>query len=455
MKGLGKFFFGGLLGALFGFLVSPKRGQRVRDALLGDSTESAPDFPRLTEASSPDLLAEPASMLFEPPPAPEPAYEAPPAPAPPPPAHESAYEPEPPPAYEPEPAPESEPEPVAAYEAVTEPEAPPEYAVPDEPSDATVTETLVIPKPSGARQARVWDDNAVVVPAPEILEEPIGGPGWATVEGAADSEGTEGRGPVSLGAGGTADLRARIAETRRRIQRELDQPFAPATSGMEEASIFGGAPVMGETQEDAAERAIVYEPPVESFEVPAPVEVEEAYTVTPAPAPYSAPALEPKAVYEPVSTPVEPEPAPPAYEPEPAPHESPAYEPPAPVSPPPAAEPMVAAPPPPAFEPPDAPPVRAARDDDAAIDSLLKEDLTPTPLPDAAGEFDHESMRKRIEATRNRLKAKAFDAMMKGESVLLSRDENPTAPSDIGAGDLDVEPEVAATIETTLTEDDD
>src|SRR5680860_318649 len=39
MGGYGKFFFGGLLGALFGFLVSPKRAQNVREALLGGARQ--------------------------------------------------------------------------------------------------------------------------------------------------------------------------------------------------------------------------------------------------------------------------------------------------------------------------------------------------------------------------------------------------------------------------------
>jgi hypothetical protein len=68
-------------------------------------------------------------------------------------------------------------------------------------------------------------------------------------------------------------------------------------------------------------------------------------------------------------------------------------------------------------------------------------------LPGAA--FDHEAMRRRIEETRNRLKAKAFDAMMSGESALLreSKAENNEAPT------LTVEPEVDQTVETALTEE--
>ena len=39
---------------------------------------------------------------------------------------------------------------------------------------------------------------------------------------------------------------------------------------------------------------------------------------------------------------------------------------------------------------------------------------------------DYDAMRARIELTRSRLKAKAFDAMMAGESALLGRDPETT-----------------------------
>jgi hypothetical protein len=64
---------------------------------------------------------------------------------------------------------------------------------------------------------------------------------------------------------------------------------------------------------------------------------------------------------------------------------------------------------------------------------------------------DYDSMKSRIETVRSRLKAKAFDAMMSGESALLGRDTEDAehrrrvAPS--------VDSEVDETIETSLREE--
>lgn len=63
---------------------------------------------------------------------------------------------------------------------------------------------------------------------------------------------------------------------------------------------------------------------------------------------------------------------------------------------------------------------------------------------------DYDSMRSRIEATRSRLKAKAFDAMMAGESALLGRGAPDTIPERSVA---DVDREIDQTIETTLREE--
>ena len=74
----------------------------------------------------------------------------------------------------------------------------------------------------------------------------------------------------------------------------------------------------------------------------------------------------------------------------------------------------------------------------------------PRSLADELG-VDYEAMRGRIEETRSRLKAKAFDAMMTGESALLGRD-----PEDAGAklpAPTDVDSEIDETIESTLREE--
>ena len=82
------------------------------------------------------------------------------------------------------------------------------------------------------------------------------------------------------------------------------------------------------------------------------------------------------------------------------------------------------------------------------------EDAAPVAAPagpSATGEFDQEAMRRRIEETRSRLKAKAFDAMMSGEGALLGRDEGRSAPAQ--GNKVQVDTEVDSTIESTLTEE--
>ncbi len=60
-------------------------------------------------------------------------------------------------------------------------------------------------------------------------------------------------------------------------------------------------------------------------------------------------------------------------------------------------------------------------------------------------------MRRRIEETRARLKAKAFDAMMSGESALLSRDsgEKPVPQGD----DVKLDGELESTIDESLSQE--
>jgi hypothetical protein len=67
---------------------------------------------------------------------------------------------------------------------------------------------------------------------------------------------------------------------------------------------------------------------------------------------------------------------------------------------------------------------------------------------------DYDSMRSRIEVTRSRLKAKAFDAMMMGESALLGRDLEDTGRKKRRAV-TSVDSEVDETIETNLREEED
>ncbi|MCJ7795331.1 MAG: hypothetical protein MUQ56_00935, partial [Thermoleophilia bacterium] len=102
MKGFGKFLFGGLLGAVFGFLVSPTRARRVRDALLGKNGVRAVAPP--PRVATPSLYAPAVPTAAFPPPV---SVEA-----------EPIAEPE----IMPEPEAEAEPEPEAEPELIAEAE---------------------------------------------------------------------------------------------------------------------------------------------------------------------------------------------------------------------------------------------------------------------------------------------------------------------------------------------
>jgi len=77
--------------------------------------------------------------------------------------------------------------------------------------------------------------------------------------------------------------------------------------------------------------------------------------------------------------------------------------------------------------------------------------VEPAEAP-AADESDFDAMRARIELTRSRLKAKAFDAMMAGESALLGRDEQ--ASSDVSKPAVSIDSEIEQTVDNTLREED-
>ena len=79
---------------------------------------------------------------------------------------------------------------------------------------------------------------------------------------------------------------------------------------------------------------------------------------------------------------------------------------------------------------------------DAAVDEAAAEEAAPKEAsPREGGGIDQAEMRRRIEETRARLKAKAFDAMMSGEAALLSRDsgEKPVPTADDAGLELDAE----------------
>ena len=66
--------------------------------------------------------------------------------------------------------------------------------------------------------------------------------------------------------------------------------------------------------------------------------------------------------------------------------------------------------------------------------------------------IDQADMRRRIEETRNRLKAKAFDAMASGEAALLSRDAEGSSVPD--GTDVPLDDEVARAVDRSLSQDD-
>jgi nicotinate-nucleotide--dimethylbenzimidazole phosphoribosyltransferase len=311
------------------------------------------------------------------------------------------------------------------------------------------------------------------------------------------------------------DLKSRIEETRRRIRHELEQPFDTAVTSAppERDWAFSTAlpPPVGETvlaeaaatriaPEAVAPEPVAVEPPAVEPALVEPIAVEpvalgpvtmetvtvEAVDVEAVPVETIAleevavepVAIEPVAVEEIAVEPVLPEPVavgpatvetiavepavaePVVVEPvtvEAAPVEA------APVSPaavePITVEPAVAGPV--AIEPVPAEPVAAEQVMVAADRAeAIAESMVVTA--ETAGEeadletgldqpVDYDSMKDRIETTRSRLKAKAFDAMMTGESALLGRDlggaerSHPKMPG--------VDSDIDQTIETSLREE--
>ena len=72
--------------------------------------------------------------------------------------------------------------------------------------------------------------------------------------------------------------------------------------------------------------------------------------------------------------------------------------------------------------------------------------------PRSEATIDQAEMRRRIEETRARLKAKAFDAMMSGEAALLSRDSGDKPVPE--GSKVEVDGEVAETIDESLSQED-
>lgn len=123
---------------------------------------------------------------------------------------------------------------------------------------------------------------------------------------------------------------------------------------------------------------------------------------------------------------------------------------------------------PPAQDTPVRPAVVAAGVAAAAPEPVIGEAMSASPVPvhapggngsspitaaeeaAASDTSDYDAMRARIEQTRSRLKAKAFDAMMAGESALLGRDaegQGPARPT------VAFDSEIEKTVDSTLKEE--
>jgi hypothetical protein len=247
----------------------------------------------------------------------------------------------------------------------------------DLPVESPTLEVPVVEAP--VFEVPVFEDAAVEVPVVEAFTVPEVVVEAPAVEAAPVTEPVEA--PI---AAVVDDLKARIEETRRRIRRELEQPFISTTPQAPAddwtiAPVVPSAPAKIEA-EPAIDMARAVEVPPAAEELPV---VDRGFAID--------------------------------------------------------------------LEPPVAP-------QDPIDLGLAPTTAAPDTLEAAEPEFelgteepvDYESMRSRIELTRSRLKAKAFDAMMSGESSLLGRESKDAAPRPKYVPPVDSE--VNDTIESSLRE---
>ncbi|HEY5386668.1 MAG TPA: hypothetical protein VIL79_02080 [Thermoleophilia bacterium] len=276
---------------------------------------------------------------------------------------------------------------------------------------AIVEETIVVEEPVVEETVAVEPEAAeeVIAPEPEIAEEPT-----------------------------SEDLRARIEETRAAVETDIAQPFGPVV-----AEVLVDEAVV---EEAAAEDSVIEEPALEGPEFQEPIAPPEPDVIV------EAPAEEPRAwevSYEEAETPDLEEPQAEALVDEPVEdiavaaveevvvEEVPAEEP---VAEEVVVEEVVVE------ELPAEEPVAEVAEEQAAEEPVVEE-----PAQREGGAIDQAEMRRRIEETRARLKAKAFDAMMSGESALLSRDsgEKPVPKAD----DVKLDGELESTIDESLSQE--
>ena len=510
MKRLIKFLLGLAAGATVAALVTPKSGREMREQLLaGVSGRLLPPTPEPqtlleepTHAASPVATAEPEAVE----PGPELVSESVAEPAP-------WLSPVPEPAAE-EPAAE-EPSPLASTTYVEAPVAEDaEVGVWPEEQETVASEPEESPWNAGVAAAvetplysEPTAEEAVETPpySEPAAEEAVEAPLYS--EPAAE-EATE-PSPTEV-----EDLKPRIEATRAAVESEIAEPFAPVAEPVAESEVTQEIPPVAEApavDAPVAEEQVAAEPVVEdqvgseTASWAEPRAPEAAAPVVEEPTPWEEPrAAEAPVTEAPVPPPLAPSPfagttpaeayvAPPSYgaPEEPAVEEAPplveepasaweAYEEPAPepsaaawapdtpglvadiaqvplaaeepdVEEPVAAEPALEEP---AVEEPVADvPAAEAPVAEAPIAEAppVAEEPPVTDEPVEGHPIDQAEMRRRIEETRARLKAKAFDAMMSGEAALLSRDSGEKPVPD---GTVQLDSEASAQVDEGLSPDD-
>jgi nicotinate-nucleotide--dimethylbenzimidazole phosphoribosyltransferase len=443
MKRLLKFLFGCAVGGTVAVLVTPKTGRQWREQLLGGSMQRL--LPAPTEPAEEPITVETpppaAAVIVQAPPPPEvevpeaevPEAEVPEAEAPEAPAGEDLRprieetraavereitapfiaEPEEPVAQPPE-------EPVSEAEPAEEPvaeEPVEEVAIaPAEEAEAPVAEEAeAAPVAEEAPPEEVAPEAAPVAeePPPEeaaTAEEPVAeAPAEEPVaEAPTRFEAPRGAGPV-------------ILEEFSLIPTPVQMPEPAAPVAAPEAE--GGGSAEAPAAEEPAPAVSAVEPGV--AEEPAPAAQEHAGLAADISTPGSSFALAGPAV---------------------APVEEPVAEAPAAVE-----EPVAEAEPEAAPVAEAEPEAEAESAPEAAAEVEAAEPAETEPARE--GTIDQAEMRRRIEETRARLKAKAFDAMMSGEAALLSREGTDT---EVPRGnDVEVDKDVASTVEESFSPEDD
>lgn len=535
MGGLAKFFFGGFVGAIFGFLVSPKRAQKVRDALFApEHGPAANEDRRLGAASRAPDLALPAASVSRPlgeVPRPRRIEQEPEIPAhppvPPAPPESPAARPYPPSERDLPLGPDSvagrqvgergwpmEQAPMAQvqeeYAASPEQLAGPVEPSPSEEQEPAADEGLFAfrPEPVGVAP-EIPAFGLETEPAEAVRSDQEAEPEPESVEAYPPASVAGTAAPEPEGPGFDAEL-----EPEPEVVEAEPEGYEPEPVALEPepAAAYEPEPVTGEPEPELLwepsvtplEPGVEAEPfmePAEPEEAPAVAVSREAEQEPPAaeaePAPYveaepgpyveaEAPYVEPeplaptaglvgvqpmapadlkarieetrrriqRELEQPFTRPRQPETAAPA-----APEERPVaieeqYVPaaeeawtPVPLEEEQLAESLAPQPPEPGAE--------SEPEPEPELGPTLVSEEKPVPAvaPSVAG-FDHDAMRQRIEETRNRLKAKAFDAMMSGEGALLRENQGTAEGSSATASAVRVDTEVEETIESALTEED-